>query len=80
MQYLEAQVKSKLKSIRAQYTRERLKTTKWKTGTGTDDVYTSKWPHYKVLAFLNDFVVPKSTKSNLTVSLSHFLLFALWGI
>ena len=57
-------MKAKIKSIRAQYTREKQKSSKVKTGTGTDEVYVSKWPH---LEFLDDFIIAKKSISNLSV-------------
>ena len=62
-------VKTKLKSIRTVYTRERKKTRKRKTGQGLDEVYVSKYPHFDRLRFLDDFVGAKSSISNLKVSL-----------
>ena len=39
-------VKAKLKSIQTIYNRERQKATKRKTGSGLNDIYVSKFPHY----------------------------------
>eukprot|EP00731_Ephydatia_muelleri_P033192 Em0026g12a len=66
----ECEVKAKIKSIRAQYTREKQKSSKVKTGTGTDEVYVSKWPHLEQLKFLDDFIIAKKSISNLLVNLS----------
>eukprot|EP00731_Ephydatia_muelleri_P036605 Em0288g4a len=66
----ECEVKAKIKSIRAQYTREKQKSSKVKTGTGTDEVYVSKWPHLEQLKFLDDFIIAKKSISNLSVNLS----------
>ena len=63
--YAEKEVKSKLKSLRAQYTRERQKVNKRRTGTGVDEVYNSKWPFYEQLKFLDDHVMAKSSISNM---------------
>ena len=60
-------MKAKIKSIRAQYTREKQKSSKVKTGTGTDEVYVSKWPHLEQLKFLDDFIIAKKSISNLSV-------------
>ena len=60
-------MKAKTKSIRAQYTREKQKSSKVKTGTGTDEVYVSKWPHLEQLKFLDDFIIAKKCISNLSV-------------
>ncbi|KAL5491422.1 hypothetical protein EMCRGX_G016706 [Ephydatia muelleri] len=54
-------------SIRAQYTREKQKSSKVKTGTGTDEVYVLKWPHLEQLKFLDDFIITKKSISNLSV-------------
>ena len=61
------EVKAKIKSVRAQYTREKQKSTKMKTGTGVDEAYVSKWPHLEQLKFLDDFIVAKKSISNLTM-------------
>lgn len=63
----DVQVKTKLKNLRTQYMREKLKTKK-PTGTGTDDLYVSKWPFYTRLRFLDDSVEAKPGTSNLDVS------------
>ena len=52
---------------------------KRKTETGVDDVYVTRWLHYKQLEFLEDYVTLKTTQSNLEVSkivikLDHVLL------
>ena len=60
-------MKAKIKSVRAQYTREKQKSTKMKTGTGVDEAYVSKWPHLEQLKFLDDFIVAKKSISNLTM-------------
>ncbi|KAL5510402.1 hypothetical protein EMCRGX_G005940 [Ephydatia muelleri] len=52
----------------AQYTREKQKSSKVKTGTGTDEVYVSKWPHLEQLKFLDDFIIAKKSISNLLVT------------
>ena len=57
----ESEVKSKIKSVRSQYTRERQKAKKRKSGQGTDELYVSKWIHYERLKFLDEYVIPKSS-------------------
>ena len=57
----------KKKNLRTQYSRERQKTKKRKTGEGADEVYMSKWPYFECLRFLADFVASKISKSNLQV-------------
>ena len=68
-----AVVTKKIKNLRTQYKRERQKTRKTKTGTGTDDVYVSKWQYLDRLRFLEDHLTVKQTTSNLKVStcISH---------
>ena len=34
-----------------------------KTGTGVDDVYVTRWLHYKQIEFLEDYVTPKTTQN-----------------
>ena len=68
--FIAAIVKAKLKSIRTIYTRERQKATQRKSGSGLDDVYTSKFPHYDRLQFLNDFVGAKRGIFNMKVSIA----------
>ena len=66
-------MKVKLKNIRTQYTRERQKMKKKPpTGTGVADMYTCKWVHFKSLHFLDDFVAPRGTQTNMKVK--HFTL------
>ena len=65
-QSIECEVKTKIKSIRAQYIREKKKSTKLKTGTGANEVYVSKWPHLEQLKFLDDFIIAKKSISYLT--------------
>ena len=38
------------------------------SGMGQDEVYTSKWPHFQRLRFLDDQVTPRKGRSNLTVT------------
>ena len=63
-------MQKKIKGIRVQYTRERQKTRKCKTGDGAVDVYTSKWVHYKKLGFLDDFITSKQSTSNYKVNIN----------
>ena len=58
------EVQKKLKCIHAQYTRERQKVKKRKSGDGADNVYSSKWVHFQHLTFLDDFITPKTSVSN----------------
>ena len=61
------EVEKKLRSIQVQYVREKQKSRKRKTGDGLEDVYISKWIHFKQLEFLNDHITPKNNTSNLQV-------------
>ena len=38
-------IEKKIKNLQTQYTRESQKTKKKKSGAGTDEVYSSKWPY-----------------------------------
>ena len=53
------EVQKKIKCVRMQYTRERQKVKKRKSGDGADDIYTSKWIHFQRLGFLDDFITAK---------------------
>ena len=72
------EIEKKLRSIRAQYGRERQKTKKRKSGDGADDVYHSKWVHFERLKFLDEHLNPKNSQSNLQVhcmsTLDHLFL------
>ena len=70
------EVDKKIWNIRTQYTREKGKMRKSKSGDGADDIYISKWQHYKQLSFLDAFVTAKSSRSNLQVNLklNHVVL------
>ena len=65
MNSIEDEVKAKVKSLRATYSRENKKKKKKKTGTGTDKVDLSTWKFFESLQFLNDFIIPKTSLSNL---------------
>ena len=69
-------LKKKLKGIRSQYLREKRNVNKRRpTGTGTEDVYESKWVLFKRLEFLNIHTSSRSSQSNVKVSESnHFFL------
>ena len=62
--YIVEEIQKKIKSLRTQYTRERQKVKKRKSGDGADAIYTSKWIHFQQLQFLDDFVAAKKTVSN----------------
>ena len=64
------EVKQKIKNLRTYFGREISKEKIHnKSGSGTSDVYHSKWPHFKSLQFLRDSIQPRTTSSNLVVSL-----------
>ena len=67
---IEDEVMKKLKNLRTQYTREKQKMKKRKTGQGADEVYQCKWSYYAKLQFLDDFAMPQKGVSNMEVSLS----------
>ena len=60
-------MQKQIKSIRTQYTRDKQKVGKRKSGDGLDDVYVSKWPHFVKLKFLDDFITAKPSASNFKV-------------
>ena len=68
----EDDVTKKIKNIRSQYGRERQKVvrTKKKTGTGLDEIYIPKWSHFDRLRFLDDFLLAKTTVTNIEVRVS----------
>ncbi|KAL5510413.1 hypothetical protein EMCRGX_G005952 [Ephydatia muelleri] len=55
----EEEVMKKLKTIRTQYTREKQKVKKRKTGQGADEVHKCKWSFFEKLQFLDDFATPR---------------------
>ena len=61
-------VSKKIKNLRTQFMRERTKTRKSKSGEGAETVYITKWPHFQRLRFLEEFIIPKKSISNITVS------------
>lgn len=68
----ESELNKKIRSIRTQFSREYAKVKKRKTGKGAKDIYICKWVHFEKLLFLKDYVVPKTSSSNLPVS--YYLL------
>jgi len=65
--------------LRNQFNSEFKKTTKKKSGQGSDELYTSKWPHFKSLLFLQKGLICRSTTGNIaTVSNKKQILFYLF--
>lgn len=62
-------LKKKWKYLRDQYAFELTKVKRPKSGAASDEVYLSKWPHFKVLSFLKEIVKPRQTSGNCTVKL-----------
>ena len=60
-------MKAKIKSIRATYCREKKKQKVKKSGQGLDDAPIKIWRFFESLRFLDDFIIPKSSQSNLKV-------------
>ena len=50
--HLEKEVKAKINTLRSYFSSELKKVGSTKSGDGRDDVYESKWPHFKSLMFL----------------------------
>ena len=64
---VELEIKDKLRGLRTQYTREKQKIGKPRTGTGADEIVVSKWNLFPRLHFLEEHILPKTTISNLSV-------------
>ena len=48
----------KIANLRTYYTKEFQKEKKTqKSGAGVDDIYNSKWPHYRAITYLRDHIV-----------------------
>ncbi|XP_055905120.1 uncharacterized protein LOC129940710 [Eupeodes corollae] len=61
----EDEIKRKLHNLRNQMSQELKKSKKRKSGAGTDELYSSKWPYFRALQFLIPFLTPSETISNL---------------
>ena len=61
------EVDKNIRNFRTQYSRGKAKTKITESGDGADDVYEPKWIHFNNLKFLDEFVTPKSSRSNLQV-------------
>ena len=60
---LEKEVKQKFNSLRSYYSNELAKSSA-KRGTGTDEVYQSKWLFFHSLEFLRDSLFPRKITSS----------------
>lgn len=69
------QLWDKLANLRSYYCKELKKVTdSKKSGTGTDEVYTSKWCHFESLdSFLRAQVIPRRSTTNLV---SYYFIFS----
>ena len=56
-----AEVERKMRSVLAQFRRERKKTKDHKSGDGADDVYKSSWFAFESLSFLDNTTKPHGT-------------------
>lgn len=59
-----AAVKSKIKSLRSYYSKERQKVLKKKSGSATEENYSSSWFAYKSLLFISDSTTPRETRDS----------------
>jgi hypothetical protein len=58
-------LKTKWRSLRDSFWKERTKITKQTTGEGTSDKHSSQWKYYQQLSFLTDVFTPRNMKSNI---------------
>jgi len=73
------EITRKIHNLRNQFNSEFKKTTKKKSGQGSDELYTSKWPYFKSLLFLQKDLICRSTTGNIaTVSKRKQILFYLF--
>ena len=54
-------VKNKIKCLRSYFSKEHKICLSKKSGSGTDEIYTSTWFEYKPLLFTKDSLTPKET-------------------
>ena len=68
-EFTTAQISRKLLSLKNYFCKERGKVTasSKKSGSGTDQLYKSKWRFYERLNFLDDHITPQQTFSNFNV-------------
>lgn len=70
------EISRKIHNLRNQFNNELKKVSKKKSGQGTDDLYTSKWPYYKYLLFLQSGLICRSSIGNIaTVSTQNKFYF-----
>lgn len=62
-----SEISSKLHSLRTQFNRECSRVKTQKSGSGSDDAYTSKWEYFSSLQFLKVSTMPGETISNLVM-------------
>jgi len=73
------EITRKIHNLRNQFNSEFKKTTKKKSGQGSDELYTSKWLYFKSLLFLQKGLICRSTTGNIaTVSNKKQILFYLF--
>ena len=67
MDFNAEEIISKMHSLRVYFSTQRNRLISFKrSGVGTEDVHKVNWPFYQCLMFLNDNLVSRSTKSNMT--------------
>ena len=67
MDFNAEEISSKMHSLRVYFSAQRNKLVLRKCrGAGTEDVHKVNWPFYEPLTFLNDNLVSRSTRSNMT--------------
>jgi len=74
------EVKRKIINLRSQFSHELSKAQKRRTGSGTDEVYESKWVHFRSLLFLKDYVQARKTKTNDEVRNAFFIVKAKYSM
>lgn len=68
------EIEKKMKTLLAQFRRERQKAEKMKkSGTGTDEIYATTWFGFKAFSFLYDKNTPMETKDTLQEVSKHIL-------
>ena len=66
------ELQKKLSALRTYYGKEIGKERSSKiSGKGTKEVYVSKWPFFASLHFLQDYITPRKTSSNLDTDMSQ---------